>query len=85
MAVLSDVLRDKIRQALEDGWSSKWESVVSGRQAIREAVNAMDDYMNNNAAAINNSLPADAKANLTTSQKALLLTYVVAERYKVEV
>jgi len=85
MAVLSDLLREKIVQLLETEWSDQFESVACGRQAVRGAVNAIDSYFNDNAAAINNTLPADAKANLTAKQKALLLMYVAAERYGVEV
>ncbi len=45
------------------------------------AVNAADDWLNANAASFNNALPAAAKTNMTTSQKALLLMFVISKRY----
>jgi len=48
---------------------------------IRAAVNAIDDYLVSNAAAINTAIPQPARGQLTTSQKALLLTYVIRRRY----
>ena len=62
------------------------------RQAVREelgvtkaelkaAVDALDQFLSDNQVAINNALPAAAKANLTTPQKARLMIYVVEKRY----
>lgn len=48
---------------------------------IQAAFNALDDFLVTNATAINNALPAGAKANLTTVQKALLITKVIEKRY----
>jgi len=48
---------------------------------IRAAFNALDDFLVTNAASVNNALPAAAKANLTTSQKARLLVAVITKRY----
>ena len=84
MAVLADLDRvdvwaDFMRQASRDG-----ETITIEKADLRAAVNALDDHMNDNAAAINNALPAAAKAGLTTTQKALLLMYVVQQRYVAE-
>lgn len=48
---------------------------------LRAAVNALDDFLTANAAAINSAIPQPARAQLTTAQKALLLNYVVTKRY----
>lgn len=48
---------------------------------LRAAVDAVDDWVNTNAAAFNLAIPQPARGALTASQKAALLTYVVAKRY----
>lgn len=48
---------------------------------LRAAVNALDDFMNTNAAAINSAIPLPARTVLTQAQKALLLVYVIQKRY----
>ena len=48
---------------------------------LLSAVNALDDWIDSNAAAINQALPETARSELTTSQKARLLAYVVLKRY----
>lgn len=52
---------------------------------LRAAVNALDAFLDTNAATINAAIPQPARGALTTRQKALLLMYVVARRYHVEV
>jgi hypothetical protein len=84
MAVLTDEQR-------AEEWAA-FMSDVSGNQEvfgmltkadIRAAVNALDDYLHTNAAAINQTLPEPARTELTTPQKARLLMRVVARRYLV--
>jgi hypothetical protein len=48
---------------------------------LRAAVNALDDYFNANAAAINAAIPQPARGALSAAQKARLLQLVVARRY----
>ena len=57
------------------------DAVIIRKQAVRDAVNALDDWLNANAGTINAALPQPARADLTISQKAALLTHVVAKRY----
>jgi hypothetical protein len=45
------------------------------------AVNALDDFLNTNAAAINSAIPLPARTALSTAQKAALLNYVVNRRW----
>ena len=48
---------------------------------LRAAVNAIDQWVSDNAASFNTAIPQPARAQLTTSQKALLLRFVVAKRF----
>lgn len=48
---------------------------------LRAALNALDDFLNTNAATINSAIPLPARTSLTTAQKAMLLMYVVQKRY----
>ena len=84
MPVLSDADRDATTAALEKDRSIVWDLIGVSRQDLRAAVNAMDDYFQANQAAMNNALPAAAKADLTTKQKALLAIFVIEKRYKVD-
>ena len=47
------------------------------------AVNAVDQWVDDNQISFNNSLPEPAKTNLTAIQKANLLKMVVEKRYEV--
>jgi len=82
MAVLSDPDRFEV-------WAHTMrERILSectiDKVELRDAVNALDVYLDTNAAAINDALPAAAKAALTKKEKAAMLMYVVAKRYDVE-
>lgn len=48
---------------------------------LRAAVDALDTFLNDNAAAINNAIPQPARGVLTTDQKARLLRAVIGARY----
>lgn len=50
---------------------------------MQAAVDAIDDWIDANAAAMNSALPTAARNGLTTTQKAMLLMAVIARRYKV--
>jgi len=45
------------------------------------AVNALDDFLETNAATINAAIPQPARGALTVAQKARLLAYVALARY----
>lgn len=82
MAVLSDTDRQPLWAEFMRDVSNRREPFGALTKAqLRDAVNALDDYLNTNAAAINAAIPQPARAQLTTPQKALLLQYVVAKRY----
>jgi len=50
---------------------------------LRAAVNAIDDWVDANAASFNAAIPQPARAQLTNTQKADLLVYVVRRRFEV--
>jgi hypothetical protein len=81
MAVLSDGDRKAVWADLMSYWSSVRDGVAVSKADLRAAVDAIDQYLHDNAAAINSAIPQPARANLTTAQKAILLNYVVAKRY----
>lgn len=51
------------------------------RADIKAAVNALDDFLVANAAAINAAIPQPARASLTVAQKARMLMWVIRYRY----
>jgi len=48
---------------------------------VRAAVNAIDQWVSDNALSLNSAIPQPARAALTSEQKAQLLKYVVTRRY----
>ena len=48
---------------------------------VRAAIDAADDWADTNAVAFNLALPVVARNNLTATEKAALLMYVVQKRY----
>lgn len=78
MAVLSD--QDRF-----DAWA-QWQrenkdTVAVTKTDLRAAFNALDDYFNANAAAMNTAIPQPARANLSTSQKASIARLVLYFRF----
>ncbi|MCK5603615.1 hypothetical protein KAR91_17145 [Candidatus Pacearchaeota archaeon] len=71
---------------------SKWAKALSNRldpcgltkAELRAAVVAIDVYVEDNAAAINNTLPLPARTVLTKAQKAEIMVLVLEKRYEVD-
>ena len=63
--------------------SGRFELLDLSKQELRDAVNAVDDWVDDNAAAFNQALPVDARTALTAAQKAELLMRVVRRRFEV--
>jgi len=80
------VLPDTERQAL---WADVMRELSFERSTLgnltkadlRAAVNALDDFLNTNASALNQAIPQPARAELTAAQKARLLVFVVRRRW----
>lgn len=81
MAVLSAGDRGKCRNAFAR-YLSQIRDVTSGfsKADLLAAVNAVDDWVDSNAAAYNTALPAAFRTGATANQKALLLAVVVLMR-----
>jgi hypothetical protein len=85
MAVLDETARVDVWARLMRKYSTDGDSIGINKADLRAAINALDDFMDANAATINNALPEPAKSSLTQAQKALMLSFVVLKRYQVEV
>lgn len=83
MALLSSKNRKSLNQAFADDASNEREKVVPGKQDIRAAVNAIDDWVETNMVSFNNALPGPARSDLTAKQKAKLLMLVINKRWEV--
>lgn len=82
MAVLSDDDRAAVNAEYQRELSDVREALGSLTKAeLRAAVNAIDAFMDANAAALNSALPQPARGVLTTAQKARLLMFVIRKRY----
>lgn len=80
MAVLPDVDRITVWTKLMRDLSDIRESIAVTKTDLRAAINAVDDWCDTNAASFNTAIPQPARAQLTASQKALLLAYVALRR-----
>ena len=83
MAILDEASRVAVWAELMRKYSSDGNNIGITKQDLRAAVDALDDFMDDNAGTINNALPEPAKGSLTPAQKALMLSFVVLKRYKV--
>lgn len=82
MAVLSDNDRAAVSAELQVDLSAVREALGALTKAeFRAAVNAADQWANDNAAAYNAALPLPARTVLTAAQKARLLMYVIRKRW----
>ncbi len=69
------------REAMVEGG---WTAPIT-KADLAAAVNAIDDWVDANAAAFNTAIPQPARAQLTAKQKARLLMHVVRRRFEVAV
>jgi len=81
MAVLSDADRAKVR----DDWMAENTNSLGAmtKAELRAAINAIDDWVDTNAAAFNLTIPLPARTALSTKQKAWLFYFVVRRRFEV--
>jgi hypothetical protein len=81
MAVLSDSDRTDLWAAFMRGLSDEGSKLDVTKSELRATVDALDDFLHANAAAINSAIPAGPRARLTIPQKARLLMFVIRQRY----
>jgi hypothetical protein len=84
MAVLIEADRKDVWARAMQVWSGRTESTGTLLKAdLRAAVDATDQWIEDNAAAFNAALPVAARNALTASQKAELFSIVALKRYGV--
>ena len=81
MAVLTDSDRIECAAEFMRELSNIRESLNLTKPDVRAAVSALDQFLSDNAAAVNAAIPLPARTNLTTAQKARMLTFVIRQRY----
>ena len=80
MAVLTTAARQGIARKIQRAWSDLRESCAFTKAQLQAAVDAADQWADDNAAAYNSALPAAFRTSATQAQKSLLLMYVIARR-----
>jgi hypothetical protein len=84
MAELTGTQRAQLTSALMKAYSAYNEEVPILKADLRAGVDALDTWLNSNAATINSTLPTPARTGLTTPQKAVLFSGVQIARYIVD-
>lgn len=82
MAVLNETDRADVWRMYMKILSRESQTTNLTKQELRAAVDAIDTWVENNAASFNTAIPQPARGSLTARQKAQLLTYVVMRRFE---
>lgn len=79
------VLSDGERQGLWAAWMRENRSPVGSltKAQLRAAVDAIDNWVEDNATSFNQAIPQPARSVLTAKQKIDLFLYVVRRRFEV--
>ena len=64
-------------------FGSNDEAISITKADLRAAVDALDNFLESNAAAVNNAIPQPARGALSARQKAWILARVIERRFKV--
>lgn len=83
MAILSDNNRIDIWAEVMREMSSNNDTISFTKQEFRAAINAIDQWVDDNAASFNAAIPQPVRGALTAKQKAGLLNSVIQKRFKV--
>ena len=81
MANMTSAQRAELWALYMQDISDARESCAITKAQLRAAVDALDAWLDTNAATINTAIPQPARGSLTTAQKARLLTYVIRQHY----
>ena len=79
MAVLTDTQRRNTWAALMREGTGTFSIA---KPDLRDALNAVDDWVDANAASLNAAIPQPARGALTPAQKAQMLVFVVERRFR---
>lgn len=83
MAVLSNADRSAIWAKYMSDCSSSRTGIPVAKADLRAAVDAIDGWVDSNAASFNTAIPQPARGALSAKEKASLLVYVVRRRFEV--
>jgi hypothetical protein len=81
MATLPLNDQQKIWRGLMRYWSKDQTAINILKSDLLSAVQAIDTFLDNNSAAINNAFPIEARTNLSTGQKAIIVALVALARW----
>ena len=81
MAELDALTRAELWQEWMADLSRRRDSLALSKDELAAAINALDSWVDANAATINAAIPQPARGVLSAAQKAELLMVVVAKRY----
>jgi len=81
MAELSGEQRRALWAELMERLSREQQPIAVTKAELRAAVDAVDAWVNANAASLNGAIPQPARGALSTAQKAMILAFVVEKRY----
>lgn len=82
MAALSNADRDIIHVSMMSDSELTQETYgIMTKADLRAAVDAIDQYLEDNKTTINSAIPQPARSAMTTKQKAKLLMWIVQKRY----
>lgn len=85
MAIMTDADRFEAWAEFMRSISGDKEPISITKTDLRAALNAVDQWVSDNSASFNAAIPQPARNQLTASQKARLLLYVVSRRFRVGV
>lgn len=84
MAALSEADRLRIWRGIMRYWSEIWEATDISGPDLKAAVNATDQWIDDNQTSFNQALPSAAQTGLTQAQKVLLFCGVALARVSIE-
>ncbi len=84
MAILTSADRAGLRSLFAQEASNVWEVISVSKADGQAAVDAIDQWVEDNKAGFNSAISLPARTALTAKQKVQLLFYVVRKRWEVE-
>jgi len=80
---LNDTIRKELWANFMSEASARREEITATKQDLRDAVDAVDDWVEANIALFNLAIPQPTRTALTVRQKVELLLYVIKKRWEV--
>lgn len=83
MAILTNQQRKQVWAEFMQKLSALLEQLNISKSELRDAVNATDQWIEDNSNSFNTAIPQPARAEMTSSQKTRLFMAVAAKRFGV--